>query len=207
MVVALAAVLATTAHAVEDSLPLWANLATDAVVVAFTFTALKEVLATRIIESPGFADACWVANTSREPGLDVVFCPDREPRIGIVHLGSHRSGLAYYGENLDPEGRYVDHFKADDLKILFSYEEDGVGADSPLLAGIGAISFDRRDGAPGRYTGHCLDAVERIGHGLIGLRVDDPDDLARLEDPTSRAETALEIAAPLLAQAPTYRPA
>jgi hypothetical protein len=208
VVVALAAIFATATHVVEEALgfSVLAQLSTEAVVIGLTLTVVKELLAVRLLESSWLRRHLLGREYVEGTWVDVVFYSNSEPRVGIVHIGSRKSGLTYSGENLDSEGRFAGHFTADGLKvdfprIVFHYTEDG-GGENPLLTGVGVISFDRPQGPPGRYSGYCLDAVEKISHRLIGRRVDNPGDLRRLENPATRARAALEIAAPLLDQEP-----
>ena len=204
--VAAAATLATAAHAGADALglPLGAQLAIDAVLVTVALTFLQELFATMLVEASWLRRLLLGRKYVEGTWIDVVSYPDHDQQIGIVYIGSHKSGLTYHGENLDLEGRFVNSFRAESVKvdfphILFHYRED-VGRGVPFLAGVGGITFDRRTGRPARYTGYCLDAVEKVSYTVIGRRVDDADEIARLEDHETRVETALALATPLLGQ-------
>lgn len=206
--IALAAVLATAVHAVEEDLglSLGVRLVADAIVIALAFTFLRELVAATLLESPTLRRAILRGTYVEGTWVDVVSYPHRDPLIGVVHLSSHGAGLKYHGENFHPGGEHANQFatqgvQAEFPRLTFHYAAGGAGEEGPFLGGVGLIAFDERGShGPSRYTGYCLDAAEGTRHKLIGVRVEDPGDLVELADPTTRTETALRIAAPLLAQ-------
>jgi hypothetical protein len=206
--VALAAVLTASAHRLEEPLELsWGlKLLIDCGIIAVCFTLLKELIAATLLESAAVRRLVLRGEFVEGTWIDVVSYPDRDPLIGIVHIGSHRSRLTYYGENLHSDGTHANQFsteaaRLDFPRLTFHYAAGGSGGERPYLAGIGAITFDLPGPAgPSRYSGHCLDAVEGVRHTLIGIRVEDPGDLVELSDASTRSATALRLAAPLLRQ-------
>jgi hypothetical protein len=182
-------------------------------VIALAFTFLRELLAATLLEMSALRRAILRGTYIEGTWVDVVSYPDREPLIGVVHLSSHGPGLKYHGENFHLDGTHANQFatqgvQAEFPRLTFHYAAGGAGKEGPFLGGVGLIAFDERGPrGPGRYTGYCLDAAEGTRHKLIGVRVEDPSDLADLADPAIRAEAALRLTAPLLAQLGWQAPA